>query len=99
MSTPIFISIWALGAIATLVVSVNIIRLITRLKERYPALYERVGKPSLITQGTAFLWRLKHHRSELAPRDSSFLSRILVQVYVAYGLLVAMAISVAMTTF
>lgn len=69
MSVTLFFCLW-LGVLAfVLTFTVLSVTLNLRLRNRYPDIYDAVGKPRLFSRYPDFLWELPAHRAALSDGD------------------------------
>ena len=82
VSNFLIIGCWVVLAASMVSLMISSIRLVTRLRERYPELYISVGSPSAFSRNVGFLWRLKPYEGQLGPTDVKLLRLSLATVYV-----------------
>ena len=86
-SGHLFLVIWVVGFFLTIAFSIVRYQLICCLRERYPELYERVGKPAMISKETMFIWELGVFKDELDFNCVSLLKKsrlLLVGLWVVF---------------
>lgn len=84
-----FVLLWLLAACSIVTFSIFAARLIFRLREVYPSIYERVGRPRVLSRSTEFLWPLRRIKDELAPRDRALLRACIVLLVLCWLSIIA----------
>lgn len=63
-----FFLLWVLAIVVLIAIIILRIKLVCILREIYPALYERIGRPSLFTNDLGFVYRLMSLKNLDMPR-------------------------------
>jgi hypothetical protein len=74
----IFLVLWLIALAVMVLFAVSASRLIFRLRELYPSVYEKIGRPRAMSNTTSFLYRLRPFKEELALKDRTLLRACLV---------------------
>jgi hypothetical protein len=88
-ATQIFLSLWVLALVLAVAFAITASRLVFRLRELYPAIYEQVGSPRAFSRKTEFLWRLRSFNAELAPKDKALTRTSLALLVIFWIVLIA----------
>lgn len=99
MISDLIIAVWVLFAVSMVMLFVMSIKLIFRLRDRYPDVYVSVGRPSAFSRNVNFLWRLKPYENQLTPADVKLLRLNLTLVYICAVAALAFVVYVACQAF
>jgi hypothetical protein len=79
-----YVLLWITTLVLMVSFAIAASRLIFRLREVYPRLYDQVGQPRILSRSTAFLWDLRRFKDELAPKDQALLKSCLVLLMLSW---------------
>lgn len=99
MSSALTIVIWILSLVSMVMLLIVSTKLIYRLRDKYPAIYVSVGRPSALSRNVNFLWRLKAYEDQLSPADIKLLRLNLALVYIFAAVAFVFVVYVISQTF
>lgn len=87
MNSALVIMIWVAFAVCMVLFIIINTRLILKLRDKYPGVYSKIGRPSIFSRNINFLWRLVIYKDELDALDLRLVRINFILIYACIMLL------------